>query len=80
MSVGRLTLHVPAMPAGEAEQLGRQVAAELAAGAFGPGNASAGRIDALRVTLTPPTGGGGGMLASRIASAIVDAAAGETWR
>jgi hypothetical protein len=76
ISVERLTLHVPAMSAGEAEQLGRQVAAELAARAIGSETAPGGKIGTLRVTLAPPTLRDGRSLAGCIASAIGDAAAG----
>jgi hypothetical protein len=75
MSVERLVLHVPAMAAGEAQELGRQVAAALATRAVRSPGAPAGKIGTLRVALAAPSRDGDGALAGRIASAIADAAA-----
>lgn len=74
ISVERLALHVPAMPAGEAQDLGRQVAAALATPALPSSAAPAGKIGTLRVTLAPPARDGDETLAGRIATAIADAA------
>jgi hypothetical protein len=67
--IGELRIRLPGLPKSAARELGRQVAAEIAAGL--PPRAPAGHLGAVHIRLTMPAGAAPDQMPAAIARAIL---------